>query len=129
MIGAWGDVTFFVTEKEMRTFDAFKRSESARWSKHDIHGQKSKAEYVGMEPGKLSFTMHFSAFHGVNPRKELDKFVKKARHGDADILVIGNKRIGVGKWYIPDVGEDWNYFDNKGNVLSAKISVNMEEYV
>lgn len=129
MIGAWGDVTFFVTEKEMRTFDNFKRNESARWSKHDIHGEKSKSEYLGMDAGTLSFTMHFSAFHGVNPRKELDKFVKKARHGDANILVIGNKRLGVGKWYIPNVGEDWDYFDNKGNVLSAKINVSMEEYV
>lgn len=129
MIGAWGKVTFFVTEKEMRTFDAFKRSESARWSKHDIHLQKPKPEFTGTDSGKVTFTMHFSASHGVNPRKELDKFVKYVRNGEAHVLVIGNKRIGVGKWYIPDVSEDWNYFDNKGNVLSAKISVNMEEYV
>ena len=73
--------------------------------------------------------MHFSASHGVNPRKELDRFVVKAREGRADYLIIGNKRIGVGKWYISDVGEDWNYFDNKGNVLSANINVTMEEYV
>lgn len=129
MIGAWGDVTFFVSDSELRTFDAFKRNESSRWATHDIHGQKTKAEYTGVNQGKITFTMKFSAFHGVNPRKELDKFVKKVRSGQAEILVIGNKRIGVGKWYIPDVGEDWNYFDNQGNVLSADISISMEEYV
>lgn len=129
MIGAWGDVTFFVTDTELRTFDSFKRSESSRWSKHDIHGRKTKAEMTGENQGKVTFTMKFSASHGVNPRKELDKFVKKVRSGRADILVIGNKRIGVAKWYIPDIGEDWNYFDNKGNVLSADISITMEEYV
>lgn len=129
MIGAWGDVTFFVSDSELRTFDAFKRSESSRWAKHDIHGKKTKAEHTGVNQGKITFTMKFSAFHGVNPRKELDNFVKKVRSGQANILVIGNKRIGVNKWYIPDVSEDWNYFDNKGNVLSADISITMEEYV
>lgn len=129
MIGAWGNVTFFVTEKEMRTFNSFKVTEAGKWSKHDIHGRKQKAEYIGMEAGKLSFTMCFSAFHGVNPRKEMDKFLKYVRDGEARTLVIGNKRVGVGKWYIPTVSEDWNYFDNKGNLLSATINVTMEEYV
>ena len=57
MIGVWGDVVFTVSDKKVNTFDAFKRIETARWSKHDIHGQKSKAEFIGLEAGKVSFTM------------------------------------------------------------------------
>ena len=129
MIGTWGDVVFTVSAEYVKTFDAFNRSESARWSKHDIHGQKSKSEFTGIDAGKLSFTMHFSAFHGVNPREELNKFIKYVRSGEAQTLIIGNKRVGVNKWYIPSTSETWNYVDNHGNVLTADLNVSMEEYV
>lgn len=129
MIGTWGNVIFSVSDKKVNTFDGFKRSESARWSKHDMHGQKSKSEFTGVDNGKVSFTMHFSAFHGVNPIKELDKFIKCVRSGEAHTLIIGNKRVGVNKWYLPSVDQSWDYFDNKGNILSAGITITMEEYV
>ena len=129
MIGVWGDVVFSVSLEEVKTFDNYKRSESARWSKHDIHTQKQKAEFVGIDAGNLSFTMHFSAVHGVNPVKELDKFFRYVRSGEAHTLVIGSKRVGVSKWYIPKIDESWNYIDNRGNVLTADINITMEEYV
>ncbi len=129
MIGVWGDVIFSVSEKQLQTFDNFKRTETARWSKHDIHGQKQKSEFLGLDVGKISFTMHFSAYHGVNPRDELNKFIKRVRSGEAHTLIIGNERVGVNKWYIPSVDESWNYVDNRGNVLTADLNVTMEEYV
>ena len=129
MIGAWGDVIFSVSAEMAKTFDNYKRTEAGRWASHDIHGQKQKAEMIGIEAGSLSFTMHFSAYLGVNPREELNKLIKKARSGEAHTLIIGNKRVGVNKWYIPKVDESWNHVDNRGNVLTADITVSMEEYV
>lgn len=129
MIGVWGDVVFTVSHDVVKTFDNYKRNESARWSKHDIHSQKQKAELIGIDAGKLSFTMHFSAFHGVNPREELNKFIKRVRSGEAHTLIVGSKRVGINKWYIPNVDETWNYVDNRGNVLTADINISMEEYV
>lgn len=129
MIGTWGDIIFSVSADKVKTFDNFKRTESASWSKHDIHGQKQKAEFVGLGAGKISFTMHFSTFLGVNPSKELDKFIKSVRSGEAHTLIIGTKRIGVGKWYIPNTDETWNFVDNRGNILTAGLNVTMEEYV
>lgn len=129
MIGTWGDVVFTVSEKEIKTFNDYKRTESARWAKHEIHGQKTKSEFTGVDAGSLSFTMHFSAFHGVNPRDELNKFIKRVRSGEAHVLIIGNKRVGVNKWYIQSVNEKWNHVDNRGNVLTADLEVTMEEYV
>lgn len=129
MIAIWGDVVFTVSDQQVKTFDAFKRTESARWSKHDIHGQKQKAEFIGIDAGKISFTMHFSAYLGVDPRAEIDKFLKKVRSGEANTLIIGTKRIGVNKWYIPTNDESWNHVDNRGNLLTADLNVTMEEYV
>lgn len=129
MIGVWGDVVFTVSDQKINTFDAFKRTETARWSKHDIHGQKQKSEFIGLEAGNISFTMHFSAFHGVNPIVELDKFIKYARSGVAHTLIIGTKRVGVGKLYMPGTDQSWDHIDNRGNILTAGLNITMEEYV
>lgn len=129
MIGTWGDLVFVVSDKEIKTFDDFSRTESARWAKHEVHGQKSKAEFLGSNAGSLTFTMRFDAFYGLNPREELNKFIKYVRNGAVNTLIIGGKRVGVHKWYMPDNKQDWNFFDNRGNVLTASITVSMEEYV
>jgi len=129
MIGTWGPMAFIVSEEEMRSFDGFNRREPARWAKHEVIGQKPRPEFLGPDQGKVSFKMRFDVSRGVNPRVELDKFVKIVRAGEAHQLIIGGKRIGVHKWYMPDTAQDWKYFDNKGNVLVSEITVNLEEYV
>lgn len=129
MIGAWGDLVFTVSADQVKTFDAFKRDESSRWSQHDIHLNKPKSEFLGPGQGKITFTMHFSASMGVNPIVELDKLVRYVRSGEAHTLVIGHKRYGVGKWYMSSVNEDFKYIDNRGNVLSGSANVSLEEYV
>jgi len=129
MIGAWGPLVFTVSEKQVKTFDSFKRSESARWAKHDIHLAKPKPDFLGPGQGQITFNMMFTASLGVNPIKELDKLVRYVRSGEAHTLIIGSKRYGVGKWYISSVSEDMKHFDNRGNVLSGSASVTMEEYV
>ena len=129
MIGTWGDMVFVASADVIKTFDAFKRTESARWAKHDIHLQKSKSEFLGVDAGKVTFTMRFDASYGLNPREELNKLVKYVRNGEAHKLIIGGKRVGIGKWYMPDTNQDWNFFDNLGNVLVGSVTVNLEEYV
>lgn len=129
MIGTWGDLVFVVSDKEVKTFEDFSRTESARWAKHDVHGQKPKPEFLGPDLGTLTFTMRFDAFYGLNPREELNKLIKYVREGVAHTLIIGGKRVGVHKWYMPDNSQDWKYFDNRGNVLVGSTTVSMEEYV
>lgn len=129
MIGVWGDLTFEVSADLIRTFDNFKRIESARWSKHDIHSKKTKPELVGIGQGTVSFTMKFSASFGVNPMREVDKLVVANRSGEAHTLIIGSKRFGQFKYYISSLDIGMNYFDNRGNLLSVDVNISMEEYV
>lgn len=129
MIGAWGELIFTVSAERIRTFETFNRTQSARWSKHDIHLKKTKPEFTGEDQGEITFTMQFSASMGVNPIVELDKLIRYVRSGEAHTLVIGHKRFGVGKWYMSDVSEDLKHVDNRGNVLSASANVTLEEYV
>lgn len=129
MIGAWGPLVFSVSAEQVKTFDGLKRDEAARWSKHDVHLSKPKAEFLGPGQGKITFTMYFSTGLGVNPIEELDKLLRYTRSGEAHTLVIGAKRYGVYKWYLSGVSEDLKHFDNRGNLLSASASVTLEEYV
>lgn len=129
MIGSWGKLIFSVSAKQMRTFDSMKRSESARWSKHDVHLKKPKPVFNGPDQGSITFDMHFSASMGVNPMNEIDKLIRANRSGEAHRLIIGNKRFGLFKYYIASINSDFNYFDNKGLLLSGKVNVTLEEYV
>lgn len=129
MIGSWGKLIFTVSSKQMKTFDAMKRSESARWSKHDVHLKKPKPVFNGPDQGSITFDMHFSASLGVNPMDEIDKLIRANRSGEVHRLIIGNKRFGLFKYYIASINGEFNYFDNKGLLLSGKVNVTLEEYV
>ncbi|MER1986571.1 MAG: phage tail protein [Solibacillus sp.] len=129
MIGTWGSIVFEVSEKKVYTFSDFQRDEFSRWAKHDVLNQKPLPEFLGPDLGKITFSMKFSASLGVNPIKEFDRFVRMVRNGEAHTLVIGGKRYGVHKWYMPNTSQLMNYWDNKGHVLSGDLKVTMEEYV
>ena len=129
MLGSWGNLVFSVSANFIKTFDDMKRTESARWAKHDIHLKKSKPEFTGIEQGRITFTMKFSASFGVNPMKEIDNLIRANRSGEAHTLIIGNKRFGLHKYYIASINTDLNFWENRGHLLSADVSITMEEYV
>ena len=129
MLGSWGKLVFSVSDDFIKTFDNMKRSESARWSKHDVHLQKSKSEFMGVDAGGLTFDMHFSVTFGVNPMNEIDKLIRANRAGEVHMLVIGNKRFGLNKYYIASINADLKHWENRGHLLSGSINVTMEEYV
>ena len=128
MIGTFGPITFVVSDEEVKTFEDFNRSEKARWAKHDVIGKKPVPEFLGPDLGTISFKMRFDAMYGVKPRKEVNDLVTLTRDGEYHKLTIGGLAIGVHRWYISDVSQDWKKFDGKGNLLLAIVNVNLVEY-
>lgn len=129
MIGALGDVVFITSADTIRTFDSFSRDSAGRWAKHEIIAQKPKTEYIGPDLDTISFNMRFDVMYGMNPRKEMDALVELARSGKAVPLVIGGKGLGVNKWVVKSVSQQWTRVDNRGNVLVGVVHVTLEEYV
>lgn len=129
MIGTFGPVTFKVSEKQIRTFDNFSRSNSARWSVHDIHLQHPITEFLGEGQDSISFTMQFDVHFGVVPRREIAVLLRMSRKGQAETLIVGNSAVGVNKWYIESVKENWGRVDNRGKVLSGSADVTLKAYV
>lgn len=128
VIGSWGDVTFAVSRKQIKTFDGLKWDSGAKYSTHDRHLKEPLLEFTGTDVESMTFTMFFSVFLGVNPISEVSKLLKAMRRGEVHRLVIGPKAYGTNKWVITKLSNSLNRYDNRGNLLVAKVSVTMKSY-
>jgi phage protein U len=129
MIGFFGDIIFETNDKRILTFQGFNRSSGGRWGKHDIIGRKPASEFIGPNLDKITFTVLLNGNHGVKPLYEMERWLYKERDGVAHELVIGNRAKGVDKWVVKSVSQMWEVILNKGQVLSGKVDIELEEYV
>lgn len=128
VIGTWGDITFAVSRNQIKTFDGLKWDSGAKYSTHDRHLKEPLLEFTGTDVESMTFTMFFSAFLGVNPIAEVSKLLKAMRRGEVHRLVVGPKAYGTNKWVITKLSNSLNRYDNRGNLLVAKVSVTMKSY-
>lgn len=127
-IGTLGDIVFSVSRKQVNTFDGLKWDSSAKYATHDRHLKDTLLEFVGTDADKISFSMYFSIFLGVDPMAEIVKLLNAERTGKVMRLVIGTKAYGKNKWVITGTSKDLERFDNKGNLLIAKVNVSLLAY-
>lgn len=127
-IGSWGDIVFAVSRKEIKTFTGLKWDSGAKYSTHDRHLKAPLLEFTGTDVESISFSMFFSAFLGVNPMTEIAKLLVAMRKGEVHRLVIGPKAYGTDKWVITKLSNSLDRYDNRGNLLVAKVSVTMKSY-
>lgn len=131
MIGSFGEVNFLVdpTNRKIRTFDDFQRTTAGRWGEHAVLGKKPILQFIGPGLDTISFNMHFNVAYGLKPRDELDRLVTMERSGKPFTLTIGDKGLGVYKWVITSLTEQFRTVDNKGNILAADVQIELKEYV
>lgn len=126
-IGALGKITFSVSKKAIKTFNNLKWDSSVQYATHDRHLLAPKIEYTGINSDTITFDMYFSVFLGIDPAKEIDALLAAERKGEVMRLVIGNKIYG-GRWVITKTSKALEYFDKKGRLLVAKVSVSLLAY-
>lgn len=86
-------------------------------------------EFLGPELDDISFIMRFDVRHGVNPKKEMDRFLEKCRSGQAETLIIGETPLGMDKWVVKSFKQGWKQFDGAGRLLVGNLDVTLEEYM
>ena len=128
LIGSWGDFTFEVSRGSVKTFTGLKWDSSVKYATHDRHLKEPLLEFTGKDVESMSFSMLFTIFLGVNPIKEVANLLQAMRRGEVHRLVIGPKAYGTSKWVITKVPSSLDKYDNKGNLLSSKVSVTMKSY-
>jgi len=129
-IGSWGKkIVFSVSDRKVLTFQDMTRTVSADWAAHSRIGLKDQVEYLRPALQKMTFTMELNAALGVRPRAMLDALAKCTEKGLVYPMVIGGRRVGRHKWRITNLSEAWETVLNRGELIRARVSVTMEEYV
>lgn len=129
LIGYFGDIIFETSDKRILNFSGFKRDTKSRWEKHNVIGKKPITEFLGPDLDTITFTVNLNGNFGVKPRQEMERWLEYARTGKAEILVIGNKGLGVDKWIVSSVSQAWDIVFNNGEVFSGKVDITLEEYL
>lgn len=129
MIGSFGDIVFETSDQRILNFSGFKRNAEGRWADHEVIGKKPASEFIGPGLDTITFTVNLNGSFGVSPRKELERWLNHARNGNAEILVIGGKPLGVDKWTVRSTSEAWDVIWNNGELYSAKVDITLKEYV
>ena len=127
-IGSFGSLVFSVSDNTVKTCDQIAWKNSAKYATHDRHIKADLLEFLGPEPGTISFKMVFAVMHGNNPLKEVKKINKMVNKGITERLVIGGKVYGSYKWVILSTSNTMKRYDNKGNCWAAVVDVSMKEY-
>lgn len=130
MIGTFGTkIIFRVSDEQILTFRNFSRDTAGRWATHTAIGSKPKAEFLGAENQKLKFDILLSATLGVKPRDVLEAIEKAVESGEVEYLVVGNRPVGKNPFRLMSASESWNTVFSRGELVSAEVSLSLEEYV
>lgn len=129
MIGSFGKLIFEVSESRIFTPRNISREVSARVETFDLIGGKPRTQLVGAALQAISFEMTLRADFGVKPRETLRQLEKIVEDGTVGILVFGGEPVGVNRFRIQSVSEKWKTQYQGGELFSATVTVEMEEYL
>ena len=123
MIGSFGQVTFEASSSVVEVFKSMKRTATASYSQHKVHGRRAVLEFTGFDAEKMTFEMTISAFLGVNPKTEVEKLRKMLTDKKAYSLVLGTDIYG--KWVLQSMSDEIQYMHGDGKVLQSKVNVTL----
>ena len=129
MIAYFGDMEFEVNGWKVMTFTEFSRKSSARWAEHEVIGEKPMSQFLGPELDVVTFTVPLNASYGLSPRHIMEMWLGYNREGLAFPLIIGDKPLGVDKWVVIDINQEWGTVLNDGKLYSGSIDVTLKEYI
>jgi hypothetical protein len=130
MIGLYGPIFFHSGTTGLSTFDAMKKTVTARWGDHALHLAKPLLEYGGPQLIEISFKMELIKPFTVDP---LMTIVMLEEIMDLAIplpLIIGVKPMGRGLslFVLTSLSHEMKYFYRGGGLLGASVDVQLKEY-
>lgn len=127
-LASFGDIVFEVSDDKVLTFDQFTRTTEPRWVDHKILYEKPDLEFEGAGTDTISLRILLRAELGVNPEEQMAKIREFARRGKKALFIRGNKPVSVNYWVIKKAVETHKSIDQKGNVLTMEVELNLMEY-
>ena len=128
-IGTLGrKIIFEVSDDYMFTFKDMTREITSRWANHEPQGVKPKPEFLGPGLQSSSLTITLSSALGVRPRTVLEEIENMVETGTAERLVIGTRPVGNNPFRLTGSSETWAVVYNRGELVRASMTINLEEY-
>lgn len=128
-IGIFGRIRFKVSDRQLLTFQDFKREISGSWNSMERIGKKPITVFAGPELQTITFKIFLDAGLGVPPREMLEKIEDMVERGTASYLIIGKQQVGNRRWVITKSSEAWEKILVKGELFRATLELTLQEYV
>ena len=127
-IGTFGDVVFETNDMRVLNPLGIQRTGGSEWATRKLIKGKPRMQYMQPKLRTVSFSIKLSSQHGVKPRAMLDKLMDMAEGSMAYKLVIGGKPLSPLPFVLKDVSESWGHMYNRGELVTAEVSLTLEEY-
>lgn len=128
-IGTFGALVFESAEGAQFTPKSFSREVSSRTASHEAIGGSPRTEFLGAGLQKVSLELLLRADHDVSPRARLEQLARMAETGEAHRLILGGRPVGQNPFRVTGTSETWNTVYRGGELFSASVTVELEEYV
>ena len=128
-IGSLGDVVFEVSSDKVHTFQDLQIQRKANYAEHAIHGKKGLLEFTGFAPLTATMKIDLLAALGVVPKDELDALVEILTNHEAVPFILNGEPQGDNLWVLESMAESYPVINNKGELISVSVTLNLKEYV
>lgn len=122
-------ITFEVSSRKVLTFKKLTQKVGGRWTTHAVIGQKPKSEFLGADLRSGQLEIFLNSMLGVRPRSVIENIESAVESGNPLTLVVGGKQIGSNRWVITEMSETWNEVILDGRLVSANVTLTLQEYV
>lgn len=125
-IGAYGDIVFTVSTKNIKTFDELSRRSAVRFADHEVAGKKPVSEFTGETLDEITFNIQLNRTYAA-PERDLALLNKIKSSGSANRLIIGSRNLG--RFTLREFEENLTHVGKNGKILFAEVALTLTEHV
>lgn len=125
-IGSFGEVTFTVSSREVKTFRDLIRTTKSRFAQHNLLLQKPALEFLGSDLTEITFKIQLLKELCDDVAYNADKIRYMCEKGDDYALVIGSDVIG--RFVVEQVKETLQIVSGNGEIIVEELELTLKEY-
>lgn len=127
-IAVFKNKTFQVSSNGVHTFDEFTWNGEIQSEAQDKLNSKSSTYIKGIGLNSMSFEISLKSSLGIDVRNEIEDWEAIKDSVQSAIFMLGTKPLGSNKWLLKSTNTSNTVFDNKGNMVEAKLKLEFEEF-
>ena len=125
-IGSFGEITFKVSAREIKTFRDLVRTTKSRFAQHALLMQKPKLEFLGQDLTEITFKIQLLKDYCDDVAYNADKLRWMCEKGNDYALVVGSDVIG--RFVLEQVKETLQIVSGNGEIIVEELELTLKEY-